>query len=70
MGRQWGIIVDGGKFDWNSEKYPGLSQPDTSYNDLVYSEALGPVAYITKARVQLLRDLGPALSAQSAFNLR
>lgn len=62
-----GIIVDGGKFDWNSEKYPELSQPDTSYNDLVYSEALGPVAYITKARVQLLRDLGPALSAQSAF---
>ncbi|ASV68420.1 MULTISPECIES: O-acetylhomoserine aminocarboxypropyltransferase/cysteine synthase family protein [Cytobacillus] len=62
-----GIIVDGGKFDWNSEKYPGLSQPDTSYNDIVYSEALGPVAYITKARVQLLRDLGPALSAQSAF---
>lgn len=62
-----GVIVDGGKFDWNSPKFPGLSEPDSSYHDIVYSEALGPVAYITKARVQLLRDLGPALSAQSAF---
>ncbi|NRG43699.1 O-acetylhomoserine aminocarboxypropyltransferase/cysteine synthase [Bacillus sp. CRN 9] len=62
-----GVIVDGGKFDWSSPKFPGLSEPDSSYHDIVYSEALGPVAYITKARVQLLRDLGPALSAQSAF---
>ncbi|WP_066291236.1 O-acetylhomoserine aminocarboxypropyltransferase/cysteine synthase family protein [Bacillus sp. FJAT-29937] len=62
-----GIIVDGGKFDWNSPKFPGFTEPDSSYHNLVYSEALGSVAYIIKARVQLLRDLGPALSPQSAF---
>ncbi|WNS74861.1 O-acetylhomoserine aminocarboxypropyltransferase/cysteine synthase family protein [Bacillus sp. DTU_2020_1000418_1_SI_GHA_SEK_038] len=62
-----GIIVDGGKFDWNSPKFPGFTQPDPSYNNLVYSEALGAVAYIIKARVQLLRDFGPALSPQNAF---
>jgi O-acetylhomoserine (thiol)-lyase len=62
-----GIIVDGGKFDWNSPKFPGFTTPDPSYHDLVYAEALGAVAYIIKARVQLLRDLGPALSPQNAF---
>jgi O-acetylhomoserine (thiol)-lyase len=62
-----GIIVDGGKFDWNSSKFPGLTEPDPSYHDIVYSEAIGAAAYIVKARVQLLRDLGPALSPQSAF---
>ncbi|MEH7108467.1 O-acetylhomoserine aminocarboxypropyltransferase/cysteine synthase family protein [Bacillus sp. JJ1764] len=62
-----GVIVDGGKFDWNSRKFPGFTTPDPSYHDLVYAEALGPVAYIVKARVQLLRDLGPALSPQNAF---
>ncbi|MBS4190658.1 O-acetylhomoserine aminocarboxypropyltransferase/cysteine synthase [Bacillus sp. FJAT-49705] len=62
-----GIIVDGGKFNWNSPKFPGFTEPDPSYHNLVYSEALGPVAYIIKARVQLLRDLGPALSPQNAF---
>lgn len=62
-----GIIVDGGKFDWNSPKYPGFTEPDPSYHNLVYSEALGSVAYIIKARVQLLRDLGPSLSPQNAF---
>lgn len=62
-----GVIVDGGKFDWNSPKFPGFTEPDVSYHDIVYSEALGPVAFVTKARVQLLRDLGPALSPQSAF---
>ncbi|MDZ5472152.1 O-acetylhomoserine aminocarboxypropyltransferase/cysteine synthase family protein [Bacillus sp. 31A1R] len=62
-----GIIVDGGNFDWNSPKFPGFTQPDPSYNNLVYSEALGSLAYIVKARVQLLRDLGPSLSAQNAF---
>lgn len=64
-----GVIVDGGKFDWNSPKFPGFTEPDPSYHDIVYSEALGAVAYITKARVQLLRDLGPALSPQNAFQL-
>lgn len=62
-----GIIVDGGKFDWNSPKFPGFTEPDPSYHNLVYSEALGEAAYITKTRVQLLRDLGPALSPQNAF---
>ncbi|MEW9051821.1 MAG: O-acetylhomoserine aminocarboxypropyltransferase/cysteine synthase family protein [Neobacillus sp.] len=62
-----GVIVDGGNFDWNSPKFPGFTTPDPSYHNLVYSEALGAVAYIIKARVQLLRDLGPALSPQNAF---
>ncbi|MDF1510914.1 O-acetylhomoserine aminocarboxypropyltransferase/cysteine synthase [Robertmurraya sp. DFI.2.37] len=62
-----GIIVDGGNFDWHSKKFPGFIEPDPSYHNLVYSEALGPAAYITKARVQLLRDMGPALSPQNAF---
>ncbi|TWD97605.1 O-acetylhomoserine sulfhydrylase [Neobacillus bataviensis] len=62
-----GIIVDGGKFDWNSPRFPGFTTPDDSYHGLVYAEALGAIAYIIKARVQLLRDLGPALSPQNAF---
>ncbi|MFY4775570.1 O-acetylhomoserine aminocarboxypropyltransferase/cysteine synthase family protein [Metabacillus sp. RGM 3146] len=62
-----GIIVDGGKFNWNSEKFPGFVTPDPSYNNLVYAEALGEAAYIAKARVQLLRDLGPAISPFNAF---
>ncbi|WP_413359891.1 O-acetylhomoserine aminocarboxypropyltransferase/cysteine synthase family protein [Robertmurraya sp. 2P01SA] len=62
-----GIIIDGGNFDWNSKKFPGFTKPDPSYHNLVYSEAIGAAAYITKARVQLLRDMGPALSPQNAF---
>nr|WP_295972613.1 O-acetylhomoserine aminocarboxypropyltransferase/cysteine synthase family protein [uncultured Bacillus sp.] len=62
-----GIIVDAGKFDWNSPKFPGLTEPDESYHGLVYSRDVGAAAYIIKARVQLLRDLGPALSPQNAF---
>ncbi|WP_019156199.1 O-acetylhomoserine aminocarboxypropyltransferase/cysteine synthase family protein [Robertmurraya massiliosenegalensis] len=62
-----GIIIDGGNFDWNSKKFPGFTEPDPSYHNLVYSEAIGAAAYITKARVQLLRDMGPALSPQNAF---
>ncbi|CAM3781970.1 O-acetylhomoserine aminocarboxypropyltransferase/cysteine synthase family protein [Mesobacillus zeae] len=62
-----GIIVDGGKFDWNSPKFPGFTTPDSSYHDIVYSEAIGAAAYIVKARVQLLRDIGTSLSPQSAF---
>jgi O-acetylhomoserine (thiol)-lyase len=64
-----GIIVDGGKFDWNSPKFPDFITPDPSYHNLVYAEALGPAAYIVKARVQLLRDLGPAISPFNAFQL-
>ncbi|MET3504867.1 homocysteine synthase [Halalkalibacter oceani] len=62
-----GIIVDSGKFDWNNGKFPGLTEPDPSYHGLVYTEALGPLAYIIKARVQLLRDLGPAIAPMNAF---
>ncbi|BDZ44272.1 bifunctional o-acetylhomoserine/o-acetylserine sulfhydrylase [Naasia aerilata] len=67
-----GVIVDGGKFEWskNAEKFPGLSTPDPSYHGAVYTQAVGdPLAYIIKARVQLLRDLGAAISADSAFTL-
>ncbi|AIQ65603.1 O-acetylhomoserine aminocarboxypropyltransferase [Paenibacillus stellifer] len=65
-----GIIVDGGKFDWAaSGKFPGLTEPDPSYHGLVYTEALGPVAYIIKARVQLLRDLGASISPFNSWLL-
>lgn len=67
-----GVIVDGGKFAWskNVEKFPGLTNPDPSYNGVSYTGALGDgIAYIIKARVQLLRDLGSAISPQSAWNL-
>ena len=58
-----GVIVDSGKFDWAaSGKFSGLTDPDPSYHGVRYVEALGPLAYIIKARVQLLRDLGPAAS--------
>ncbi|MDQ2887499.1 MAG: homocysteine synthase [Chloroflexota bacterium] len=56
-----GVIVDSGKFDWAaSGRFPGLTEPDPSYHGVRYVEAVGPLAYIIKARVQLLRDLGPA----------
>lgn len=55
-----GVIVDSGTFDWTNGRFPGLVEPDPSYHGLRYVEALGPIAYIIKARVQLLRDLGPA----------
>ena len=64
-----GVIVDGGKFDWaaNAARFPGLTTPDASYHGVVYTDAVGPVAYIIKARVQLLRDLGPAIAPFNAF---
>ena len=63
-----GVIVDGGKFDWSaSGRFPGFTTPDPSYHGLVYWEALGALSYIIKARVQLLRDLGPAVSPFNAF---
>ena len=65
-----GIIVDGGKFDWKaSGKFPGLTEPDPSYHGVVYTEAVGPIAYIIKARVQLMRDMGMTLSPFNAFLL-
>lgn len=67
-----GIIVDGGQFDWEKfpERQPALNTPDPSYHGAVWTEAvkpIGPVAYIIKARVTLLRDLGAALSPFNAF---
>jgi O-acetylhomoserine (thiol)-lyase len=62
-----GVIVDGGKFDWTSGRFPEFVEPDPSYHGLRYVEALGPLAYIIKARVQLLRDLGPAISPFNSF---
>ncbi|GHD82321.1 O-acetylhomoserine sulfhydrylase [Salinibacterium amurskyense] len=67
-----GVIVDGGKFEWskNVDKFPGLTEPDPSYHGASYTGVLGDgIAYIIKARVQLLRDLGAAISPDSAFSL-
>jgi O-acetylhomoserine (thiol)-lyase len=65
-----GVIVDGGKFDWKSSgKFPGLTEPDPSYHGVVYTTAVGPIAYIIKARVQLLRDMGAAISPFNSFLL-
>ena len=66
-----GAIVDGGKFAWSkSDKFPGLTQPDPSYHGVVYTQALGDaIAYIIKARVQLLRDLGAAVAPNNAWQL-
>ncbi|MEI8173466.1 MAG: O-acetylhomoserine aminocarboxypropyltransferase/cysteine synthase [Deltaproteobacteria bacterium] len=65
-----GVIVDSGKFDWTNGKFPLIAEPDPSYHGLNFVEALKPmgnIAYIIKARVTLLRDLGPALSPFNAF---
>ena len=64
-----GVIVDGGKFDWTNGKFPQLTEPDPSYHGINFAEALGNLAYIIKVRVQLLRDVGPALSPFNAFLL-
>src|SRR5215204_269041 len=61
-----GLIVDGGSFDWGSGKFPGFTTPDPTYHGVVYKD-LGAPAYALKARVQLLRDLGPAISPFNAF---
>ena len=65
-----GVIVDSGKFDWTSGKFPLIADPDPSYHGINFVEALKPlgnIAYIIKARVTLLRDLGPALSPFNSF---
>ena len=66
-----GAIIDGGNFDWDAypDKFPGLTQPDDSYHGLIYTKNFGRGAYITKATVQLMRDLGSAQSPQNAFLL-
>ncbi|MFE6963726.1 bifunctional o-acetylhomoserine/o-acetylserine sulfhydrylase [Agromyces sp. NPDC057679] len=67
-----GVIVDGGRFEWskNVEKFPGLTEPDPSYHGASYTAAVGDgLAYIIKARVQLLRDLGAAIAPNNAWQL-
>ena len=65
-----GVIVDSGKFDWSaSGKFPGLTEPDPSYHGIRYATDVGAVAYITKARVGLLRNTGACLSPFNAFLL-
>ncbi|HET6824861.1 MAG TPA: PLP-dependent transferase, partial [Amnibacterium sp.] len=67
-----GVIVDGGRFPWSKhvDKFPGLTEPDPSYHGASYTTAVGDgLAYIIKARVQLLRDVGAAVSPDTAFSL-
>ena len=65
-----GCIVDSGSFDWSvGGRYPELTTPDESYHGLIYTEAFGKAAYITKARVQMLRDMGNTMSPMAAFLL-
>jgi O-acetylhomoserine (thiol)-lyase len=62
-----GVMVDGGKFPWDNGKFPGFTEPDPSYHGLEFYPALGELSYILKARVQMLRDYGPALSPFNSF---
>jgi O-acetylhomoserine (thiol)-lyase len=62
-----GLIVDAATFDWTNGKFHDLTEPDATYNGLVYTDAFGWLAYLVKARVHLLRDMGPALSPFNAF---
>src|SRR5699024_1299337 len=61
-----GVIVDSGQFNWDNGKFPGLVEPDPSYHGVSYARDVGAAAYITKARDQLLRDTGTALSPYNA----
>ena len=66
-----GVIVDGGKFDWkaNPEKFPTLAKPDPSYHGIVFADAVGAAAYVTRIRAVILRDTGATLSPFNAFIL-
>ena len=66
-----GVIVDGGKFDWkaNADKFPTLAKPDPSYHGIVFADAVGAAAYVTRIRAVLLRDTGAAISPFNAFIL-
>ena len=65
-----GLIIDSGKFDWSaSGEFPGMTEPDPSYHGLKYFEALGPLAYISKIRLQLIRDTGATISPFNSFLL-
>ncbi len=62
-----GVIVDSGTFDWNSGKFPMLTEPSPGYHGMVFAETFGALAYILKCRVEGLRDLGPCMSPHNAF---
>ncbi|KAB8125787.1 aminotransferase class V-fold PLP-dependent enzyme [Gracilibacillus oryzae] len=62
-----GVIVDAGRFNWNSDKFPGFVEPDETYHGIRFGIDVGPAAFATKFRVQLLRDIGACLSPQNAF---
>lgn len=64
-----GVVVDGGRFNWNTEKFPEFTEPDSSYNGIRYAVDFGTLAFSTKIRVQLLRDFGASLSPTNAFHL-
>ena len=64
-----GVIVDSGKFDWESGDFPGITEPDESYHGISYTKTYGKMAYIIKARMQLMRDFGCYPAAHSAFLL-
>lgn len=64
-----GVIVDSGNFDWTCGKFPEFTEPDESYHGIVYTETFGNMAYIIKARMQLMRDIGAYPAANSAFLL-
>ncbi|OOF36221.1 O-acetylhomoserine aminocarboxypropyltransferase/cysteine synthase family protein [Rodentibacter heidelbergensis] len=64
-----GVVIDGGNFDWHNGKFPAFTLPDTSYHGLIYTETFGKAAYIVKARVQLMRDLGATPAPQNSFLL-
>lgn len=64
-----GVIVDSGKFDWTNGKFPELTEPDESYHGISYTQTYGNMAYIIKARMQLMRDFGVYPAAHSAFLL-
>ena len=64
-----GIVIDGGRFNWNTDKFPEFTEPDSSYNGIRYASDFGTLAFSTKIRVQLLRDFGATLSPTNAFHL-
>ena len=65
-----GVIVDGGKFDWKqNDKFPSLSKPDPSYHGIVFADAVGAAAYVTRIRAVILRDTGATISPFNAFIL-
>ncbi|MBW6510311.1 MAG: O-acetylhomoserine aminocarboxypropyltransferase/cysteine synthase [Desulfuromonadales bacterium] len=64
-----GAVVDSGRFDWSSGRFPEFTTPDPSYHGLVYHEALGNLAYILKMRLTLLRDMGPCISPFNSFQI-